>query len=248
MVAAPWPTKEGNGSWQQFVVVPEWSLVPVPSDLSDVVASQFLVNPVTVYGFFDTLETEDLLKTRWIVNQAAGSAVGRMVITLAKSKGVRTINLVRRRELEAELKALGGDEVLVTTEDDIESRIKEITENKGADALLECVGGDISPITHGLREGGVVFIYGAMAAFDFVTPIPDVLFRAISIRGFWLSTWLQGLSHEKLQASIAEILELLENGMLHADSEGHIYPLEKLAEALEEHRKEGRRLKVFLEG
>ena len=247
VVAAPWPTKSGNGSWQQYVTVPESSLIPVPDALNDVVASQFLVNPVTAYGFFDVLESEGLLKTGWIVNQAAGSALGRMVITLAKSRGVRTINLVRRRALAEELTALGGDEVLVTTEDDLEARIKEITGGQGADALFECVGGDIGPVVRGLRNGGVVFLYGAMGGLDFSAPIPDILFRDVSVRGFWLSIWLDAASPEKIRDAVGKILQYLVDGTLHAETEGIRFPLDKIGEALGAHVKEGRRQKVLLE-
>ena len=43
VVAAPWPVKEGRGTWQQYVAVPEAALVAVAEGVSDADAAQFLV-------------------------------------------------------------------------------------------------------------------------------------------------------------------------------------------------------------
>ena len=47
-----------------------------------------------------------------------------MLIKLAKHKGIKTINLVRRRDVVEKLKDLGADCVLVTGEDDIVKSVK----------------------------------------------------------------------------------------------------------------------------
>src|SRR5260370_40186468 len=49
----------------------------------------------------------------WIVQNAANSGVGRAVVVFAKQKGLRTINIVRRPELIAELHDIGADIVLL---------------------------------------------------------------------------------------------------------------------------------------
>jgi NADPH:quinone reductase-like Zn-dependent oxidoreductase len=43
----------------------------------------------------------------WLLQSAAGSELGRMIIKLAKHDGIRTINVVRRRASVAELERLG---------------------------------------------------------------------------------------------------------------------------------------------
>src|SRR5215831_10520535 len=49
----------------------------------------------------------------WIIQNVANSAVGRLVIRLARPRGVKTVNVVRRESLFGELKALGGDVCVV---------------------------------------------------------------------------------------------------------------------------------------
>ena len=53
VVGLPWSTKVGDGSWQQYAVVPEAALMAVPDAVSDEAAAQYAVNPVTAYGLID---------------------------------------------------------------------------------------------------------------------------------------------------------------------------------------------------
>jgi NADPH:quinone reductase-like Zn-dependent oxidoreductase len=63
------------------------------------------------------------LTAEWVVQNAANSGVGRWVIAFAKTRGLKTVNIVRRPELVAELEAIGGDVVVVDTPD-VPERIK----------------------------------------------------------------------------------------------------------------------------
>lgn len=63
------------------------------------------INPLAVVGALDTL---DISPGQYLLQSAAGSAFGRMMISLAKSRGIRTINVVRRAEQVPELLALGS--------------------------------------------------------------------------------------------------------------------------------------------
>ncbi|BAN28249.1 alcohol dehydrogenase catalytic domain-containing protein [Caballeronia insecticola] len=68
-------------------------------------------NPATAYLLLT--EFVELNRGDWIICNAANSSVGRSIIPLAKARGVRTICVVRRPELIAEMKALGADVALV---------------------------------------------------------------------------------------------------------------------------------------
>ena len=62
------------------------------------------INPFTAYGL---LETAAPPAGSWIIQSAAGSVLGRMLIALAKKRGVRVVNLVRRSAQIQELLDLG---------------------------------------------------------------------------------------------------------------------------------------------
>jgi hypothetical protein len=69
------------------------------------------INPPTAALLLS--EYVDLQPGEWVVRNAANSGVGRWVIAFAKTRGLKTVNIVRRPELVAELEAIGGDVVVV---------------------------------------------------------------------------------------------------------------------------------------
>ena len=62
------------------------------------------VNPCTAFGMMDDLAVP---KGEWLLQSAAGSVLGRMVIALGKAQGIKTLNLVRRSQQRQELLDLG---------------------------------------------------------------------------------------------------------------------------------------------
>jgi len=69
------------------------------------------VNPPTAYLLLTDIVT--LPHGSWVIQNGANSGVGRATTAIAKSLGLRTVNVVRRAEVIEEMKALGGDVVLV---------------------------------------------------------------------------------------------------------------------------------------
>ena len=80
------------------------------------------INPPTASLLLD--EASDLKPGDWVVQNAANSGVGRSVIPIAKARGLKTINVVRRPELIPELEAIGGD-LVVVDEDDAIDKIRD---------------------------------------------------------------------------------------------------------------------------
>lgn len=62
------------------------------------------VNPVTAYGILETLKVPE---GGWLLQTAAGSVLGRLVIALAQQRGIKTMNVVRRSAQKQELLDLG---------------------------------------------------------------------------------------------------------------------------------------------
>ncbi|KAK9808716.1 hypothetical protein WJX72_002434 [[Myrmecia] bisecta] len=245
VVAVPWRAVEGLGTWQQYVVVPESSLLAVPQSLTDETAAQFFVNPVTAYGF---LESFNAPQGEYILQSAAGSVLGRQLIQMAKHRGVRTINVVRREEQKQELKDLGADEVICSTTEDVVKRVMEITGGKGAFGAVDPVGGETTgKLLSSLRHGGALYIYGAMEAFTFTCSIPDVLFQNKIVAGFWLGVWLASLPPSRKQQVLEEVMKLLEGGVV-TPFHGRTFELEHAKEAVAHTQEKARGGKAFLKG
>ncbi|KAL2653311.1 hypothetical protein R1flu_021439 [Riccia fluitans] len=182
-------------------------------------------------------------KGQYLLQTAAGSVLGRQVIQLAKHKGIKTINLVRRSEQKAELEALGADEVICYTSEDVATRVKEITGNKLAYGALDAVGGELTKtVTASVRRGGQVFIYGVLSSPDATVRITD-LFREVTVKGWILSTYLGSKKTRRMY--IKEALEYLGSKVMEP-LVGDKFELAQFKEAIKKSEEVGRGGKVLL--
>ncbi|GAB4818613.1 hypothetical protein N2152v2_005659 [Parachlorella kessleri] len=237
-----------QGTFQQYVVEDEKKLYAVPDEMSDDVAAQFYLNPFTALALVDTL---DAPKGAWILQTAAGSAVGRIVIQLAKHKGVKTINVVRREAQAEELKQLGADEVLVvndeTPEGELASKVQDITGGEGAYGAAECVGDTLTgEVVNAVRPGGTTLVYGNLSHKPNLSIPTAAFFRGRKVDGCSVVRWLEAQG-DKVTAHYDEMARLLIDGVV-TPYTGKRFPLESVKEAMEESTKVARGGKVLLEG
>ena len=111
-------------------------------------AAQALVNPVTAWVM--TMVEHDLKPGDWLAQTAAGSTVGQLVLQLARSERFRTVNIVRRRSQVPDIKALGGDVVITSEDNDWGTQLATASEGK---ALSRAI--DSSPAGLEQRSGSV---------------------------------------------------------------------------------------------
>ena len=100
----------GFGSWRRYGVARFSELVLVRDDVPAQQAAMARINPATAFCMLQNFAS--LRPGDWVVQNAANSGVGRSVVQIARALGIRTVNVVRRSGLEAELLAAGADVVL----------------------------------------------------------------------------------------------------------------------------------------
>src|SRR5256885_15111236 len=94
-------------NWTQRRRVSAEDAIPLPAGLDLAQAAMLRINPATAQLLLE--DHVALAPGDWVIQNVANSAVGRHLIVLAKARGVRTINVVRRDDVGAELQALGAD-------------------------------------------------------------------------------------------------------------------------------------------
>ena len=235
-----------GGTWCESVVADAARLVPVPDAVGDAAAAQFIVNPVTAWVM---LEEELKLKPGdWLVQTAAGSTLGRLVIQLGRLRGHRTINLVRRREQVDELLALGADAAFVATGDEVVAQIKALTGGRGADGALDAVGGETGAMAlRGLRPGGTLLVYGMLGPDPLPVHNGEMLFRGLTARGFWLTHWFQRTPPVQVAVTLGTLMGMMAGGELTPPVEAE-YDLADFREAIAHAERPGRPGKVLLTG
>jgi NADPH:quinone reductase-like Zn-dependent oxidoreductase len=192
------------------------------------------------------LDQIDAPKGEYIIQSAAGSALGRILIQFAKARGLKTINLVRRKEQVEELKAIGADEVL-NTEDgsDFVAEIKRITNGKGAYGAFDAVGGDLGlSLSQSVRDNGSVLLYGNFGGFEVKVDSMELMLRNVNYRGFGLQRYFREIGKEKFHSVLKNVFELLGNGL--EPFTGAKYSLDQVTEAINHSLKPGRGGKVLL--
>src|SRR5881409_2134936 len=91
-------------NWAQRRRVKSDDVIPVPPGLELRQAAMLRINPPTALLLLSDIV--DLRSGDWIIQNVANSAVGRLVVRLARTRGVKTMNVVRRESLFGELQAL----------------------------------------------------------------------------------------------------------------------------------------------
>jgi NADPH:quinone reductase-like Zn-dependent oxidoreductase len=172
------------------------------------------VNPPTAY-----LLLTDIVKLprgSWVIQNGANSGVGRAVIAIGKSLGLRTINVVRRDDVVAELKALGGDVVLVEGPD-LAKRVSAETGNAPILLALDGVS-DTSPMNlmSCLSESAVLVSYGGMSRKPMIVNPATLIFKKQTIRSFWLYFWYQSAGPEQVTAMFDYLAPLIADGTISA--------------------------------
>src|SRR5881394_1668373 len=127
------------GTWRDAVAVKADELVVVPAGIKPVHAAMLKINPMTAWRLLHGYV--DLARGDWVIQNAANSAAGRAVIQIAHELGFKTVNVVRRPELIEELRAEGGDIVLVD-HDKLRDEVKAATGAAPIQLGLNSVGGD----------------------------------------------------------------------------------------------------------
>ena len=233
-----------QGTWQEYILAASAQLIPVPDGVSDQTAAQFVVNPLTAWIM--TMEELALKPGEWLLQTAAGSTLGRVVLQIARLRGFKTINVVRRREQVEELRTLGADEIICSGDEDIVERVKEITGKAGLTKAIDPVGGQTgAAVFQALGRGGVLLVYGSLS----MEPMPidggRMIFNTATIRGFWLSQWLRTAPPERQQAVTSQLLRSMAANEIVPPVEAE-YILADVLAAVEHAERPGRSGKVLL--
>ena len=239
-----------TGNWAEQAVAPARQVVPVPDSLSVQQAATFFINPVTAYVMVQRVL--QIPPGGWLLQTAAGSQLGRMVIRLGRRLGFKTINIVRRDEQIEELVQLGGDHVLSFRVDEQSGEellqlVDDITGGGGVSSAIDPVGGPLGSAVLGcLGRRGRMLCYGTLDERPLEFSPRELMTREASVEGFWLGPWLasQGLL-AKLRL-IKTVAGLVTAGVL--DSEiGETFSLERVVDAVTASETPGRDGKVLLE-
>ncbi|MDT5340741.1 MAG: hypothetical protein QOD90_6246 [Mycobacterium sp.] len=221
------------GAWRDTILVDAQFAVAVPDALSDDVAAQMLVNPITVLMLRRAAQQHFSTGFDGVVlNNAAASSVGRLFTAGSKHHEIATISIVRSDERAEQLRdRTPGVPVVSTASPDWVEQVRDAAAGRPIPVALDPIGGAIAAdLLSLLSPGGTLISYGVMAPEQIPLHASTLLGADLGIRGLSIGRWLGAVSAEQRASDVASALAMAQ-GMAPLFAPAAIYPMEQISEA-----------------
>ena len=213
------------GTAAEYVVLPEAQAVRLP-DATDYDVGACLGIPLLTAYRGVTIEGPVAGQTLLIAGGAG--AVGHYAIQIAKRQGATVVTTVSSAEKAEYAKAAGADHVLDYKREDVAARVREITDGRGVDRVLEVdLAGNAALDPQVLAHRGTVVVYGSNRP-EMTLPFLPYLANEVTIR-FFIVYRLDAVVRRTCEAALHELLE--SGDLRHAIAAR--YPLAETAAAQE---------------
>ena len=230
-------------NWVQQKIVSENDLILLPNNIDIHQLSMLKVNPATAYLMLNKYVS--LEKGDWIIQDASNSGVGQCIIRLAKMNGIKTVNIVRRKELSDELKNIGAD-IVIEDSEDLAEKVSHLTQGADIKLAIDAVGGDIVlRLGNCLVDEATILNYGLLSGKNIEMTSYQTVFKRLVLTGFWLSPWLQTMTREEIFKMYNYLAELIAKKSLYVPIE-KTYSLDDIKNAVKHSSEYNRSGKIIL--
>jgi trans-2-enoyl-CoA reductase len=225
-----------SGTFAQQMRVNAEQLIPIGDHGDPVQLSLVPINVATSYLLLTGVVS--LEAGEWFIQNAANSSCGRFNIGIAKRLGLRSVNVVRRESLFAELTELGGDVVLLDGED-LAARITAATGGAAIRYAIDAIAGDaVTRLAHCLANNGVIANYGLLSGQPCTIPAELLFLHNLRLQGFLTPFYEAHLTRTDRIAMMQRLAGWVAAGELHARIAA-TYPLRDIVKALEHEMQTG---------
>lgn len=173
------------GVYGESAVVPAHVVAASPDNLSSAESAGIWMQYMTAYGAlveYGKVTAEDA-----VIITAASSSVGLAAIQIVKAAGATAIATTRTDLKKPDLLVAGADHVIVTEQEDVARRTKEITDGRGARLVFDPVSGPfVENLAKAAAQGGIVFEYGALSMAPTPFPMAQALGKGLWFKGYTL--------------------------------------------------------------
>ena len=200
-----------NGSWAEYVIVNQNSLLPLPNEIPDQIAAQMLINTITASFLIRTGHNSikpPITPPVYILQNAAASGVGRLLTQIAFDRGVRPIRLVRSLQSAEKLSStLPGAPVISTVESNWKKQVRDALEGHNLEVAFDALGGKaIDDLAEVVDEGATIINFGSLES-NTGTNIFSLASNNVALRSIHLGSWFR-LSESEKQKDFELALDL----------------------------------------
>lgn len=226
--------ERGDGPWADYVIMPAMQVFPLPKAVTLEQGAMGLVNPLTAIALYDVARRGG---HKAFIQTAAAGALGQMIVRLSASERIDVLNIVRRPEQVATLRALGATHVLDSSASDFDQALREHCERLKIRLAFDAIAGTMpGRLLAAMPNGGRVTVYGALSEEAVQVAPLQLIFEGKSINGFWLSDWLRAKNVFQILRTGQRALSLLQTDLR---SDVRIrYPVSGAADALRDYERQ----------
>jgi NADPH:quinone reductase-like Zn-dependent oxidoreductase len=183
------PREDGDGVWAEYMVTSASFALPLGKSVSLEQGAMSVVNPLTALGFLEIVKATNYST---VVQTAAASALGQMMVRLFNHAGIQVINIVRREDQVELLRNRGVKNVLNSSDSNFDKNLAELCEKMEAKLAFDAVSGSITMrLLSAMPRDSRIIVYGGLS-FEAAQADPgQLIFANKSLEGFWLSSWLR---------------------------------------------------------
>jgi NADPH2:quinone reductase len=233
-----------TGTWAEFFIVSAATVVPLPDGIDDASAAQLLAMPMSALLL---LEQAQIQSGQWVIQNGANGAVGKLIEQISPIQDFNVINLVRRESSSDELKKLGAKYVVATDAPDWKKTVKALIADQALIVGIDAVGGESSQdLLSLLAENGKLISYGAMSGQSMQLSSSLIIFKNISITGFWGGKIFSALSAPEQMRVVSTIVQYVAKGQLTLQTE-EIFKFEQIKDAVNANYRINRKGKILLQ-
>jgi NADPH2:quinone reductase len=223
--------KIAGGTWAEYLVTHASAAVHLRKEVDMEQGATMLVNPMTAWALVEAAREGSHPA---IVQTAAASAIGRMILRLARKFSIPVINVVRRAEQVELLRGMSAEHVLNSSDADFDVKLRELCRQLNASIGLDSVAGDMTlRVLRAQPKGSRMLVYGALAMTPCQVDPGSLVFERKRVEGFWVSGWLRQKSLLS-KFRIAQQVQKMLAGELKTEFQAR-FSLEEAARALQQY-------------
>lgn len=176
-----------GGTWAEYMVTSAMRVLPLRKTLSFEQGCMLIVNPMTVLAFIAIAKEE---KHKALVNNAAASVLGQMMVKICAKEGIHLINIVRRKEQVELLNSIGAKYVLNSSDADFENKLKDLSHQLKISLVLDAIGGEqTETLIRNTPKGTKILIYSSLSSENISISARLLIQHETKIESFYLGMW-----------------------------------------------------------
>jgi NADPH:quinone reductase-like Zn-dependent oxidoreductase len=202
-----------DGTWAEYCIASAKTCIPLRREISLEQGACLMVNPLTAWALLDTAKRG---RHRGIIQTAAASQLGRIIVRMAGDAGLPLINVVRSKHEADILNDLAADFVLNSGSDDFEDQLRELCHKLNATIFFDAVAGPLAgKVFNAMPQRSRLIVHGVLS----YAPISgvdgeDLIFNQKRIRGFWLTDWARQAGFLNLLKASVQIQSAIAKGSI----------------------------------